>query len=147
MNRADRGIVSATEFPRVLVAEDDPAIRRLLAATLRRRRLDVHVVNDGAEAQRELQNGHWAVVVLDLMMPNVNGWELIEWLSEHDEVRPASVVVMSAADREALLQLDPTVVNAIVFKPFDVAEVGAYVKSAAERGEADRRRGRVMRSV
>lgn len=136
-----------TKMPRVLVAEDDPAIQRLLAATLRRRRLEVEVAADGAQALQALQRARWDVFVTDLMMPNVSGWELVRWLSDHPDRRPASVIVVSAADREALHDLDPSVVNAIFFKPFDVLHLGAYVKNAAHREGSDRRRARTLRSV
>ena len=135
-----------SELPRVLVAEDDPAIRRLLAMTLRRRRLDVHLAEDGQQALDALQRERFDVAVLDLMMPHVDGWGLVRWLSAHPDRRPASVIVVSAADREALRDLDPTVVNAIIFKPFDVLLLGAYVRSAAEHGR-DRRRARRVRSL
>jgi CheY-like chemotaxis protein len=128
--------------PRVLVAEDDAAIRRLLASTLRRRHLDVQLAADGTAAQELLERERWDVVVLDMMMPGVTGWELVAWLQKHPDRRPRSIIVMSAAGRDALSSLDPTIVNAIFFKPFDVVQLGAYVSGAARHGEPDRRRGR-----
>ena len=119
-----------TTLPRVLVAEDDAAIRRLLATTLRRRRLDVQVAADGQAALRALEREQWDVLVTDLMMPRVDGWHVLRWLEEHPERRPRSVIVVSATDRDVLRELDPRTVNAIIFKPFDVLQVGAYVKSA-----------------
>lgn len=80
------------------------------------------------------------------MMPNVNGWQLIEWLAGNHEHRPGSLIVMSAADRELLQNLNPSVVNAIIFKPFDVQELASYVSSAARAGR-DRRHRRVLRTV
>lgn len=136
-----------TKMPRVLVAEDDDAIRRLLVSTLRRRRLEVEMARDGAEALQALQRARWDVFVTDLMMPRLSGWELVQWLRDHPERRPGSVIVVSAADRDALRDLDPAVVNAIIFKPFDVLLVGAYVKNAAQHGGHDRRRARPLRSV
>jgi CheY-like chemotaxis protein len=133
--------------PRVLVAEDDPSIRRLLASTLRRRRLEVEAVEDGAQALRALERARWDVLVTDLMMPNMNGWDLVRWLGEHPERCPASVIVVSAAERDALTELDPRIVNAIVFKPFDVLQLGAYVRNAACHTGRDRRRARKVRSL
>lgn len=134
-------------MPRVLVAEDDAAIRRLLATTLRRRRLEVELAEDGAQAQRALERERWDVLVMDLMMPHVNGWDLVRWLGAHPECKPGSVIVVSAADRDALRELDPGVVNAIIFKPFDVVQLGTYVKDAAQRNGQDRRRVRSLRSI
>lgn len=139
--------MAVEQAPRILVAEDDAAIRRLLAATLRRRRLDVHLVEDGQQAREALQSSRWDVAVFDLMMPNVTGWELVDWLAENQEHRPRTLIIMSAADRELLRSLNPAVVNAIIFKPFDVQEVGGYVSSAARIGRADRRHKRVLRTV
>ena len=138
---------STVKCPRVLVTEDDPAIRRLLLTTLRRRRLEVGEAEDGMEALQKLEHERWDVLVLDLMMPRMNGWELLRWLRAHPESCPASVIVVSAADREALSKLDPSVVNAIVFKPFDVMQLGAYVRGAALHGGRDRRHGRTVKSI
>lgn len=136
-----------TTLPRVLVAEDEAAIRRLLGTTLRRRRLDVELAEDGLAALRALERARWDVLVTDLMMPGFNGWDLLRWLRDHPERRPASVIVVSAADREMLRDLDPAVVNAIFFKPFDVLQLGAYVKNVAQRGGRDRRRARTLQTV
>ncbi len=133
-------------FPRVLVSEDDPAIRRVLALTLRRRHVEVELTEHGADAIAAMQRQRFAVLVLDLMMPYVNGWEVIRWIAEHPEHRPRSVLVMSAADRESLKSLDPAVVNAIIFKPFDVSLVAAYVTSTLKLERPDRRRARIVKS-
>jgi CheY-like chemotaxis protein len=138
-------MAAKTKMPRVLLAEDDPAIRRLLAMTLRRRRLDVEIAQDGSEALELLQRESWSVVVMDLMMPRVTGWDVLRWLGEHPEHRPASVIVVSAAGRDVLRELDSSIVNAIIFKPFDVLQVGAYVRNAAEHAGGDRRRARTVR--
>lgn len=114
-----------------------------MATLLRRRRLEVGVAADGLEAQQALQAQRWDVLVLDLMMPRVDGWTVIDWLAGHPEHRPRSVLVMTASDRAALRSLDPQVVNAILFKPFDAFVLADYVKSAAERSE-DRRRARMI---
>lgn len=140
-------MVSKPKIPRILVAEDDPAIRRLLATTLRRRRLDVELAEDGKQAIDALERERFDVVVTDLMMPRVTGWDVVRWLQAHPEHRPGSVVVVSAAEREALRDLDPTIVNAIVFKPFDVLQLGAYIRNAACVGKPDRRRARPLRTI
>jgi DNA-binding response OmpR family regulator len=132
-------------MPRVLVAEDDVAIRGLLATTLRRRRMDVELAQDGAEALAALERESWDALVLDLMMPRVNGWELLRWLASHPDRKPPSVIVVSASDRDALRELDPGIVNAIIFKPFDVLQLGAYVRNAVDHNGSDQRRARVHR--
>lgn len=128
----------------VLVAEDDPAIRRLIASALSRRRLKLATAANGEEALQHLQSSEWLVLVLDLMMPAVTGWDVIAWLAEHPERKPKTVIVVSATDRTLLQNLDPTVVNAVIFKPFDIAQLSAYVKASCELQHDDRRRSRVV---
>lgn len=134
------------ETCRVLVADDDAPLRELIAAALRRRRVStIETAKDGAEAIEKLVAGpRWTVLVLDLMMPRKNGWEVLEWLGRNRALAPQSVIVVSAADRAILKQLDPSVVNAIIFKPFDVFQLSAYVNAACELASDDRRRGRIV---
>lgn len=137
---------TAAERCPVLVAEDDPSIRSLIASALRRRRLKLETAADGAEALHHLQNGEWLVLVLDLMMPTVTGWDVIKWLAEHPERKPKTVIVVSATDRTLLQEVDPTVVNAVIFKPFDIIQLSAYVKASCELPHRDRRRSRTVES-
>lgn len=131
----------------VLIAEDDPSIRKLLASTLRRSRLPVATAADGVEALKKLSEGEWRVLVLDLMMPSLTGWEVIEWLAAYPEKRPKTVIVVSATEREALRHLDPNVVNAVIFKPFDVAQLSAYVRASCNLPHRDRRRSRIVATM
>ena len=133
-----------TEGCSVLVAEDDPAIRALLATAFRRRRLQLAVAANGEEALQHLQDREWRVLVLDLMMPAVTGWDVISWLAKNRDRKPKTVIVVSATDRALLQELDPTVVNAVIFKPFDVLQLSAYVKASCELQQIDRRRSRVI---
>jgi CheY-like chemotaxis protein len=128
----------------VLVAEDDPSIRALMASAFRRRKLQMALVSNGDEALQHLQNQEWLVLVLDLMMPEVTGWDVIAWLAAHPERKPRTVVVVSATDRAMLAELDPTVVNAVIFKPFDILQLSAYVKASCEMPHKDRRRSRIV---
>ncbi len=128
----------------VLVADDDSSIRALVVSALRRRRLQVATATNGEEALQQLQSQDWLVLVLDLMMPAVTGWDVINWLASHPEQKPRTVIVVSATDRALLQGLDPIVVNAILFKPFDVLQLAAYVKASCELDHRDRRRSRVV---
>lgn len=137
-------MLSAANRCPVLVAEDDPSIRSLLVAALRRRRLRSTTAADGSEALQHLQNQEWLVLVLDLMMPPVTGWDVIAWLAANPQRKPPTVIVVSATDRQLLRDLDPTVVNAVIFKPFDPQQLSAYVKASCELPHYDRRRSRIV---
>ncbi|HET7712956.1 MAG TPA: response regulator [Thermoanaerobaculia bacterium] len=139
MNRA----TPPPECP-VLVTEDDPTLRKLLATALRRRRLSLQTAANGQEALALLEEREWLVLILDLMMPAVSGWDVIAWMSSHPDRKPNTVIVVSAVDREMLKKLDPTVVNAIFFKPFDVFHLASYVKTACNLHHRDRRKRRLI---
>ena len=129
----------------VLVAEDEPALQKLIVTALRRRQLNIQAAADGAAAIEYMQSHEpLPVLLLDLMMPTLSGWDVIAWLANHNEHRPKSVVVITATDRSILDQLNPYVVNAIIFKPFDVFVLGAYIKATCALNGDDRRHRRVV---
>lgn len=128
----------------VLIVEDDAAIRRLLAVTFKHEGLRVTTAKDGIEAIEALSNGRFRVLVLDLMMPRMSGWEVIDWLKAGHAQKPRSVIVVSATNRDVIRQLEPEVVNAIVFKPFDVKELTGYVKACCGPLHDDRRSKRMV---
>lgn len=128
----------------VLVTEDDSSIRKLIAEVLRRRKLRVATATNGREALQFLERQRWLVLILDLMMPGVTGWEVIAWLAAHRDRKPKTVIVVSATDRALLKELDPSVVNAVIFKPFDIQQLAGYVKASCDLPYQDRRRSRMI---
>ena len=125
---------------RVLVVDDEPAIRALVAKIVERAGHQVDTARDGAEAIEKLDQTDYAVIVLDLMMPNVDGYGLIQHLKARQGAKPA-VIVVSAGDSAALRQLDGALVHSILRKPFDIDVLGdlitAAVKSAEETNSAE----------
>ena len=130
--------------PDILVIEDEKPLLKLIATALQREGLTVATAHDGAEGIECLSHGKYGVVLLDLMMPRVNGWEVIDWLKKHPDHRPHSLIVVTAADRNVFAELDPEIVNAIIVKPFDTWELAGYVKRCCDRAGGDRRHRRVV---
>lgn len=128
----------------VLVVEDETPLLKLMKAALEHEGLTVATASDGAEAIDSLSKNKYGVVLLDLMMPRVNGWEVIDWLKAHPDRRPHSLVVVTAADRNVFAELDPEIVNAIIIKPFDTWELTGYVHRCCDKEGRDRRHRRVV---
>jgi DNA-binding response OmpR family regulator len=105
---------------RALIVEDDPAIRRLVEKLLARRGVAIDTASDGRVAVEKLEHGDYSVLVLDLMVPEVNGFEVIEFLRQNQRKIPVAVV--SAVSQQALTQLDLDIVKLVISKPFDVDE-------------------------
>lgn len=103
-----------------LVVEDDPAIRRLVEKLLQRRGIAIDTAHDGREAIAKIAGGDYSVIVLDLMLPEANGYEVIAYIKANGLRVP--VVVVSAVSQQALQSLDFDVVKLVIAKPFDVHE-------------------------
>lgn len=115
---------------RVLVVDDEAAIRALVAKIVERAGLPVDVARDGVDAITKLDECRYAVIVLDLMMPNLDGYGLIEHIKGRGGERPA-IIVVSAGDSAALRRLDGSMVHSIVRKPFDIDVLGDLITAAA----------------
>ncbi len=111
------------EKKRVLVIDDDLPIRGMLAVALRKHGYQVLLAGDGAEGQRALTIHHPNIVLLDLAMPDVNGWDFLQRLRETGHLGTIPVIVVSAHVRvepQALLEMG---VAAILPKPFNLPDL------------------------
>jgi DNA-binding response OmpR family regulator len=138
---SDRSVGS--DAVRVLVVDDEPAIRALVTKIIQRAGLDAEGARDGAEAIAMMDAADYAVVVVDLMMPNVDGHGVIANIKARPKPHPA-IIVISAADPNALRRLDGSMVHSIVRKPFDI-DVLADLVLAAARVASEQRNGVVVK--
>ena len=119
--------------PRALVVEDDPAIRRLVEKLLTRRKIEIETVTDGHTAIDRLRANRYSILILDLMVPGLNGFEIIDVIKR--EQIPIPIAVVSAVSQQALNKLDLDVVKLVISKPFDVDEfTNAILSLCAEAG-------------
>jgi two-component system OmpR family response regulator len=125
-------MMSAVAGPRVLVVEDDDGIRSLLVAALGREALDVDAAADGAEALELCRMWEYAVIVLDLMMPRVNGFDFLEAFNSIPPRANPVIFVVTAFDDRVIGQVASSQVHAIVRKPFDVEQFVATIHAAAQ---------------
>jgi len=132
MSRTNRSV------PRILVADDDLTIRQLVCTLVKRDGYVVDCVSDGQEAIAKLQKHDYAVILLDLMMPRVDGFGVIDYLKAHPPRRKPLVLVITAYADQRFKEVDPAIVSGILRKPFEIAELGSIislcVESYAEEG-------------
>jgi DNA-binding response OmpR family regulator len=105
---------------RALIVEDDPAIRKLVEKLLVRRGIDIDTARDGRQAIEKIREGGYSVLILDLMVPEVNGFQIIDFVKKNNIKTPVAVV--SAVSHQALTKVDLDVVKLVISKPFDVDE-------------------------
>lgn len=120
---------SPQQLARVLVVDDDANIRRMMIAALKRDGYAFLEAPNGRDALELMRHEHPDVVVLDLMMPIVSGWQVLQE-RQHDPVlsRIPVIVVSANRDPELASAIDKGVC-AFLPKPFDIGALAALVKS------------------
>lgn len=113
----------------VLVVEDDPAIRRLVSMILARQGYRVDIASDGLEAVLKLGLSEYDVIVLDLMMPNLDGFTLLNTLAANDPSRLCKVIVTSAASPAVIRERMEGSPFHLLPKPFDIGELVERVRT------------------
>src|SRR5512143_581967 len=111
----------------VLVVDDERDIREAVAEVLKDEGYEVIDARDGAEALLQLRAHHPAVVLLDLMMPGMNGWEFCAARKREPELDAIPVIVISA-----LGQVSGIDAAAFLQKPFELDALVSAVRRYAD---------------
>jgi two-component system cell cycle response regulator CpdR len=122
----------------VLVVDDDQALRGLFTTLLTRKGFTVDTANDGRIAYSQLQRHTYSVILLDLMMPDVNGFELLEKLGRDSPTLLDRVIVITGASQRSIESLDTSRVWGLIRKPFDIDQL---VSSTVACAQGRRNRG------
>lgn len=111
----------------VLIVDDDPAIRQILSALLRRDGTECDIAEDGEAAIERLKSHQYDVVLLDLLMPRVDGLGVLSFMKENAIATP--VVVLSAVTDDRVEVLDPRLVRIAMQKPLEPRELRRVVEA------------------
>ena len=117
---------------RVLIVDDDASIRRMLALSLEREGYRTTAACDGGEALEVMRQGEVDLVLLDLMMPNVTGWEVLAERAVVPELRTIPVIVVTAARGDGVATIPPDAICAVLAKPFELETLRTLVKNCLE---------------
>jgi CheY-like chemotaxis protein len=116
------------------VVDDERSIRTICRVNLEADGLAVTEATDGAEALETVRRARPSVVLLDVMMPSVDGWRVAEQLAADEETREIPVVFLSArVAREDRLRAQELGAVGYVVKPFDPLELAGIVRDVLER--------------
>jgi CheY-like chemotaxis protein len=113
----------------VLVVDDDVSIRRLIAAALRRDGFAYAEAGNGKEALEIMRRDHPSVVVLDLMMPVLSGWEVLKERARDPELQQIPVILVSAARGPEVAEAVDKGICAFLPKPFDIGALTSLVRN------------------
>src|SRR5215207_10072714 len=120
---------------RVLVVEDHPSMARSLANGLREEGYAVDLAMDGEEAEHLAQVNPYDAVVLDLMLPKVDGWTVLKTIRRHRADMPVLCLTARDAVEDRVKGLDLGADDYLV-KPFAFEELLARVRTILRRGPA-----------
>lgn len=111
-------------MPTILICEDDPAVRRMLEDAFAVEDFDIEACGDGEGALGRLDGDPVDVVLLDIMMPGVDGYEVLEELQARPDWAATRVIVMSALDDdEDVWRGWAAGVDYYMTKPFDLGHL------------------------
>jgi eukaryotic-like serine/threonine-protein kinase len=112
---------------RALIADDDPVTRYLIANILSQRRIAFDEAANGADAVKSLKAHEYTIVFLDLLMPRVDGWGVIDFL-RRSKTKPPRIVIITGVKDQTLSVADRELVTGIIYKPLDPAEVDRLIR-------------------
>jgi two-component system alkaline phosphatase synthesis response regulator PhoP len=105
---------------KILIVEDDQHIRKLLNILIRKDDVEIDEAVEGNEAQRKLRENRYDLVILDIMMPNVDGFSILKELRERPETAQLPVIVVTAKTEDKDLMKGYSMgANYYITKPFE----------------------------
>lgn len=121
----------------ILVVEDDTVLNEFLTKILRMEGYKVSVAFDGKEALEKMRQDKPDVIILDLMLPKINGFDVYKEIISDNNLKDITVIVNSALDRSYLHKNHRDLlsgVKAYFTKPFDLKKLLFEVKDAVDNG-------------
>lgn len=120
----------------ILVVDDDPAIRLLVSCALKQCGYSAIAAENGKEAQKQIEEYQPHLVITDISMPEMDGYELIEWIRQHPTFRLLPVIFLTArTDAEGRIRGYQVGGDAYLAKPFELNELYAVVRNLLERSQ------------
>ena len=117
----------------ILVADDDPEILTLVSRRLAKRGYTVHEAQDGLQTLAEARSKHPDLIVLDVMMPGKNGWEVAKELRSDETLRNVGIVMLTAIGERVNEMTSPLYgADAYVDKPFDFDDLETKIKKVLD---------------
>jgi DNA-binding response OmpR family regulator len=127
-------LMASKERPRLLVVDDDSLITSIFEAILRSEGYDVITAQDGREALELVRQAPFDLVLLDLLLPDMDGWTVLQQLRE---IRPSTRAVILCADVDAKGTIEAFRLGAVdvLLKPPDVDKLLRFVDDLTRREE------------
>ena len=120
--------------PRALLVEDDQDICELVKIILRTESFDVDIEYDGDSGSRSALNNEYDIIILDIMLPGLDGWEICKKLRDNPSTKSTPIIMLTAkseeSDRVTGLEIGA---DDYITKPFSPRELLARIKALLRR--------------
>jgi serine/threonine protein kinase len=121
---------------RALIADDDPVARFLIANVLAERRIAFDEAANGADAVKALKKNDYTLIFLDLLMPRIDGWGVIDYLRRAKAGKPPRIFVITGVKNQTLSAADRDIVTGVIYKPLDALEVDRLIQQSLRAAKA-----------
>lgn len=126
-------------FPgkRILIADDEPEIGRAVARLAARIGVEADVVANGREVIDHLKARRYSIALVDLNMPRLDGWGVLDFLRSRGDAKPGFVFVVTGFRDQAVSIADSATVDAVLYKPVAPEELRALITACLGGGKPD----------
>lgn len=114
---------------RILIADDEPNILLSLDFLMRKSGYEVFIARDGKEAVEIIKNKKPHVVILDIMMPEMDGYEVCQFIRNDEKFKAIKVIFLSAKTQPADIEKGLTMADSYITKPFSTKDIVSEVKT------------------
>jgi len=123
----------ASRKPTILIADDDPQILTMLGIRLAKKGYNILEASDGLQTLKQAREHHPDLVLLDVMMPAKNGWEVAKEIRSDDDLKNIGIVMLTAIGEKVNELTSPLYgADAYVDKPFDFNDLEKKIKAILE---------------
>lgn len=118
----------------LLAADDDPAFRALFQLAAARVGVEAHIVSGGREAVNAMKLRQYDVLLMDLNMPNLSGWEVLDFLRVRYEARPRRLFIITGFRDQDISAADRGLVTAAIYKPIALDDLRSLITASLGEG-------------
>lgn len=109
---------------KILIVDDEPSIVMSLEYLLRRKKFDVLIARNGTEALETLGKDQPELILLDIMMPDVDGYEICEFVKSSPDLKHIKVIFLSAKSKQSDIEKGLDLgADAYIVKPFSTRDL------------------------
>lgn len=131
------GATNEWEGKRILVADDDAPIRDLYIQVATRLGVEADVVASGRDAIEALKTCRYDVALLDLNMPRLSGWEVLDFLRARPDCRPRHLYIVTGFGDQTISEADRELVGAVLYKPVEPATLRNLITESLRGAHPD----------